>query len=389
MSLTDLYKPNKFDHFKSNFSQVKEIKSFLKNPSRLLIISGALATGKTTILSIIQEYCKDDTEILVLSNTGNYQKDFVNFTTKSSIENLIFAKKKLVLIDDMHLYEKTFLSSLKTSKVTVIGTCQTKEELKVLDLRKSVKCGAKYLKLNRISIQDCLILISDLIESHDMSDKYECDVIMQTIKECKCNIRKILNSLMFSNNTEILYDTKESPKSTEFTGNVMDMNVYELTSYFMKHKIDDKFISMNITGILSYVIYENFCTLFKMNTREMDSIKIYEEYLTIMIENDDQYYENYDYESKTITDYLLNHKLNRLLLKQNLNTSDNLKFTTVFNKLSIKSAFNKKTNAYCQTKASYCDPLSDMIVGGKEGEDIENLHKKMATDFQISENDSR
>lgn len=387
MSLIDLHEVTKFEDFKSNFSQVREIKQFIENPGRVLLISGSLGTGKSTILSIIENECKNDTEILKLSNASDYQNEYVNFTTKRSIENLIFQKKKLVLVDDMHLFDKAFLSSLKTSCVPVVGTFQTKEELKIQDLRKSVKCGAKYLKLNRITLQDCLILISDVIERNGMTERFPCDNVMKTIKECKCNVRQILHSLMFANDAASeesggQLQTIERRKA-EFSGNFLDMNVYELTAYFMKHKVDEKFVSLNITGILSYVIHENFCTLFETKTRDLKVLETYEEYLKIITDNDDQYFENYAYETKPITDYLLNHRLNGLMLRTNINATTKLKFTTVFNKLSIKSAFNKKMNIYTQAKASYCDPLSDLVVGGDEGGQVEQLRAKMLSHFTL------
>lgn len=383
MSLIDFHKPLRFDDFKSNFSQIRDINAFIQNPTTILIISGNLATGKSTIIDIIYNQLSETTEILRLSNHGNYQKDFINFTSKRSIEDLIFSKKKLILIDDVHLMDKSFISTLKTSIIPIIMTCQSKEELKVQELRRSVKLKAKYIKLNRISISDCLILVSDIVDKNNLNDEFDCDMIMQTIKEQKCNIRTILQSLPFTSMAQEDRDNHEN-KKTEFMGNYSDMNIYELTSYFLKYKVDEKFISMNLTGIISFVIYENALALLNLKSKTYENLCTYKNILRVLIENDDQQLD-YSNESKNIHDYLQNVELNSILLKSNQSKLDSFKFTTVFNKLSIKSAFNKKINQHVQSCKSYCDPNVDIVVGRDilQSGDLDLLHKKIATDFKL------
>jgi len=382
MSLLGLHKPTKFADFKGNLCQIREIRAFLQNPHNLMIVSGNLATGKSTLLDIIENDLKESVEILRLTSHANYNKDFMNFTTKRSIENLIFAKKKLILIDDIHLMDKAFISLLKTSSVPVLVTCQSKEDVKIQELRRSVKLGAKYVKLNRISLTDCLLLITELVEKNELEHIYDCDIIIKTINEHKCNIRAILQSLAFG--TTGKGNTGESGPGDKFMGNFMDMNIYELTGYFWKHRVCDKFISMNLTGIISFVTYENALSLFHLNNREPKNLKTYKDLLRILIENDDQ---RLDYlnESKYINDYLLNKRLNTLCLDSELKTLDQMKFTTVFNKLSIKAAFSKKINLHVQTNDLYCDPNVDIVVGNVDGgHEIEALYKKIAEDFKLT-----
>lgn len=382
MSLIDFHKPLLFEDFKSNFGPIRDIKAFIENPTTILIVSGNLATGKSTILDIVENELKETTEVLRLLNQGNYQKDFVNFTTKRSIEGLIFSKRKLILIDDVHLMDKSFISTLKTSPIPIIVTCQSKEELKVQELRRSVKLKAKYVKLNRISVGDCLILVSDIVDRNNLNDEFDSDLIMQTIVEQKSNVRTILQSLPFTSSVE--NDNQAKGKKNEFMGNYNDMNIYELTSYFLKHKVDDKFISMNVTGIISFVIYENALTLLSLKSKNPTNLQTHKNMLKVLIQNDDQRLE-YSNETKNITDYLQNVELNSMLLASDKTNIDNFKFTTVFNKLSIKSAFSKKVNQHVQSCKSYCDPNVDIVVGGDtiQGE-LDALHKKIASDFKLS-----
>ena len=348
--LLDFHNPLQFADFKSNFGQIRDIKSFIEKPGTILIVSGNLSTGKSTILNIIERQVSQTTEILRLSNYGNYQKDFLNFTTKRSIEDLIFQKKKLILIDDIHLMDKSFISSLKTSSTPIIVTCQSKEELKVQELRRSVKLGAKYVKLNRISISDCFILVSNIVDENELNDEFDCDTIMQTIKEQKCNIRTILQSLTFTQAPE----SEQQNNTSVFMGNFNDMNIYELVSYFLKYRIDEKFVSMNLTGIISFVIYENSLALFDLKTTPpSEELNSYKNILKLLVENDDQQFD-YSCEGKHINDYLLNMSLNSIVLNSKQKKIDNFKFTTVFNKLSIKSAFNKKINQHVQLCKYYC-----------------------------------
>lgn len=384
-SLTDFHCPLDFGDFKSNFIQVRDIKAFIENPGTVLIVSGNLATGKSTMLNIIEKQLEASTEILRLSNYGNYQKDFVNFTTKRSIEDLIFLKKKFILIDDIHLMDKSFISSLKTSTVPIIVTCQSKEELKIQELRRSVKLGAKFVKLNRISLSDCIILISDIVDKNGMDHIFNCDTIMQTIKEQKCNIRTILQSLAFTRiQREQDQQNVKNKTTNDFMGNFNDMNVYELVSYFLKHRVDDKFVSLNLTGIISFVIYENALELFDLKKKgHSEDLNLYKSILKLLVENDDQQFE-YSSETKNINNYLLNMSLNSIVLNSNQKEVEKLKFTTVFNKLSIKSAFSKKVKQHVQSCKSYCDPNVDIVVGDSIRHDIESLHKKIATDFKLS-----
>ena len=401
MSLVDFHKPLRFEDFKGNFSQIREIKAFIENPTTVLIISGNLATGKSTVIDMIDNHTKDTTELLRLSNHGNYQRDFHNFTSKRSIEDLIFKKKKLVLIDDVHLLDKSFISTLKTSTVPVVVTCQTKEELKVQELRKSVKLKAKYVKLNRLSVSDCIIIVSDIVDQRNLNDVFDCDMILKTIKEQKCNMRTILQSLALTPTrsetgpengpepeTEPEPDTvtgsRSQSQSQPFMGNFNDMNIYELTSYFCKYPVDDKFISMNLTGIISFVIYENALAILDLKSKQSSTaLDTYKRILKVLIDNDDQHM---DYSTdRHINDYLQNIQMNSLMLNAEQKKIDNMKFTTVFNKLSIKSAFSKKVTQHVQSCKSFCDPNVDIVVGGDLLEaDLDSLHRKIAVDFKLS-----
>lgn len=378
MSILEHHKPKTFEDFKSNLSQTRQIREFITNGKSLLIVSGSLATGKSTLLDIVAHQFAETTEILHLSNHSNYVKDFTNFTTKKSIENIMFSKNKLVLVDDVHLMDKAFISLLKTNTVRVIVTCQSKEELKIQDLRKSVKLGAEYLKLNRIAVSDCLILISDLVESLNLTHLYNCELIMHKIKENKCNLRRILQSLALYSHTGIDELADKASNS-----NPMDMNIYELTSYFIKNKVDDRFISMNLTGIISFVIYENALTLIDLKKRDENSLQTYKNILRVLVDHDQVQQFDHSSDSKAMADHLLNRRLNDIILEYGPKPVDKLKFTTVFNKLSVKSAFSKKLGNHVRSKNAYCNPYVDLIIDDGSSNELEALQKKFMTDFSI------
>lgn len=381
MSILEHHKPKTFEDFKSNLSQTRQIREFISNGKSMLIISGNLATGKSTLLDIVAHQYAETTEILHLSSHSNYVKDFTNFTTKKSIENIMFSKNKLVLVDDVNLMDKAFISLLKNNTVRVIVTCQSKEELKIQDLRKSVKLGADYLKLNRIAVSDCLILISDLVERLNLTHLYNCEVIMQKIKEHKCNLRRILQSLALYSHTGIDELADKAPHSNS---NPMDMNIYELTSYFIKNKVDDRFISMNLTGIISFVVYENALTLLDLKKRDEKSLETYKTILRILVDHDQVQQFEHSSDSKAIADHLLNRRLNDTILEYSPKPFDKLKFTTVFNKLSVKSAFNKKLVNHVRSKNGYCNPYVDLIIGDDSSNELEALQKKFMADFSIN-----
>ena len=158
-----------FDDFKSNYRQVQLIKSFLyTNEHNLCLISGSLATGKSTLLNIVKTI--EDFECLCIDSESNYSTEFANFISKKSIESILFNRKRIILIDDIHMMDKTFINNLKTYKEKIIATVQSKEEVKITDLKNNLKTNTLYIKLNKITFQDCFILI--LLESLNLNEKY-------------------------------------------------------------------------------------------------------------------------------------------------------------------------------------------------------------------------
>ncbi len=210
LNLYDRYEVHGFDDFKSNYKQVSEIKAFLNKNSttdaNICIISGCLASGKSTLLRLIEGH-RDDVEILKITNQDNdYSKSFDNFVYKRSLENLLFKKKRFVLVDDVHLCDKQFISKiakadLRSADVKVVVTVQHKEETKITEL-KSQKVHALYMKLNKISFQDCFLVISDLIETLNLTDTVKLDDVIHLIKYNSCNMRQTLQNLAKCDDTD-------------------------------------------------------------------------------------------------------------------------------------------------------------------------------------------
>ncbi len=355
LNLYDRYDVRGFDDFKSNYKQVVEVKGFLNrnlnspDSNSICIISGCLASGKTTILRLIEGY-RADSEVLMLTHQDEYSKAFHNFVHKRSIENMIFKKKRYILIDDIHLFDKQFIcniakTNLRGADVKVVVTVQHKEESKITEL-KSQKVNALYLKLNKISFQDCFLVISDLIETLNLSDKVDLNDVIRVIKYNNCNLRQTLQSLK---------KTDEMDSSTD-VANYSDMNVYDLTKTFVKSKVNDKFVSLAMSNLVLFLVYENLPNSLplKNKTHREQNIQTHIDILRSIITFNDEVH-MHDHISNTILNYYSMININRLITQAKGKQETSLKYTNIFNKLSIQSSFHKKLSSYSKNEI-FCKP---------------------------------
>jgi hypothetical protein len=243
-----------------------------------------------------------------------------------------------------------------------------------------------YIKLNKITFQDCFIVVSDLLEHLNLSSKVSVKTYIDTIKKQNCNLRQILQSLILTvekpkSSLELitsLSNTTISGEETKVTGNVHDMNIYEITQYFLKNRINERFLNINYYGMTNYLIYESFLPLFISKSKDKThSIKSYKSFLqnTILINNDILQQENHL--AYTFLEYYSTNKTNiNLLGTANINTI--LKFTSMFNKLSMQSTFNKKINILKNQQNAYKPYVRAICV---KDNSLDFIKKKMLIDF--------
>jgi len=375
LNIYNEYSMKSFEDFKSNYMQIQLLTSFLKSSLvsdtvNICIISGSLATGKTTLLDVIHN--SSEYETVFITSESNYTTALKNFSTKTTIESILIGKQKILLIDDVHLLDKAFITSVKNiHNLKIIVTIQSKEEAKISDLRTNAMTQRiLYIRLNRISFQDCFITVNDLLEKLNIQDKIPCDHIMSIIKDNNCNLRQILQYMSKKN-------TNTNGGGT-MTPNVQDMNVYDLTNHFLKHKINEKFLCINSTNIVNYLIYENYANIFTMKIKT-DSLNIYKTFLknTILV-NHDALQQDYS-ETKKIFEYYAMMKNNDMLHNKN-NDNAKLKFTNIFNKLSMQSAFNKKMNTnITENENNCCKPLVRAMCSADKND---FMYKKLCADFK-------
>lgn len=344
LNLYDRYKVSSFEEFKSNYKQIIQIKGFIgargqecdEYKSHVCVISGSLASGKTTMLHLIKEACKD-AEILTLSQDMNYASCFENFIGKRSIESIIFKKKRYVFIDDIHLFDKAFITKVVKScqdnpSVKVIVTVQSKEDTKVSEYR-STKVGSLFVKLNRITFQDCFLAVSDLIEKLNLNDEYDMENVMQIITQKKCNLRQTLQSMSKDE------DIEEKAQGV----NVSDMNVYDLTRYFIKNKVCDKFLSLQVSNLVLFIMYENLPKLLPMKTKKIqrENLMTYKTILEALTLYNDDESQSDNFGRNIVMEYAV-RKINACICDREVLQDTPIKYTNVFNKLSVQSGFHKK-----------------------------------------------
>ena len=369
INVYDKYTVKSFEDFKSNYRQIQLLKSFITdNNNKLCIISGALSTGKTTLLSIIKN--TENFECLCIDSESNYSQEYMNFVSKRSIESIMFNKKRFILIDDVHIMDKSFINNLKNCKDKVIITVQTKEEVKVSELKNNSKIPSVYIKLNRISFQDCFIVVNDLLETLNLNDKIQCETTMDIIKENKCNIRQTL---------QYLSKKCENDKPVKMTHNINDMNIYELTNYFIHHKVDKKFISLNISNIIFFILYENITKIlsFKSKSELNKTLTNYQIFLDVISLMNSDMLQHESLDSKYIYDNYSVPLINSIVLQKASGDMD-LKFTNIFNKLSVQSSFNKKINSNVNEHGFSKPYIKSMCM--KDNNDF--IFKKLCVDFK-------
>jgi len=373
LNIYDEYTITSFDDFKSNYRQIQLLKSFLQSgEENICILSGSLATGKTTLLNIVHK--SEEYETIFITSETNYVAELRNFSTKTTIENILKGKKKIAIIDDIHMFEKSFISNVKniiSHNLKIILTIQSKEEAKISELRiQSLKQRVLYIKLNKISFQDCFITVTDLLEKLEITDdQISCDDTMSIIKENNCNLRQTLQYLSKKSDVD---------SSTSITPNIHDMNVYDLTTYYLKNKIDAKFLSINTTNIVNYLIYENYANIFTIKVKG-DSLKVYKDFLkNIILINNDYLQQDYQEAKNVLEHYVM--FTNNIMFHKKTNENITLKFTNIFNKLSMQSAFNKKINSnIVETENNCCKPLIRAMCGADKND---FMFKKMCADFK-------
>lgn len=375
MNILEHHSVRSLQDIKSNYRQIQLLNTFLNDSdmSNFCMISGSSCTAKSSILSVISKY--SDYDVLLVDRESNHNTVLQNFVRKKSICSMLFAKKRLILVDDLHMFDKSFVTSLKDASkegIKILVTVLSKDESKVQDLKQSKKIDVLFIKLNRITFQDCVILVNDLIEQLELGDTISCETVVKCVKDHKHNIRKILQSL-----SDINLDDSGKDNSLR---NFNDMNIYELSDFFVKHKIDETFLSLNITGVILYIIYENISNIFEakkqlngpsgQNCTDINGI------LSNLI---DANMDTANYENcflKNIFDHTSSMAVNKILLS-NAKNECALKFTTIFNKLSIKSSFSKKVDEYCDTY-QFIKPYEHAMIY-KDSNDF--IFKKMSTDF--------
>lgn len=363
MNLSEHYKVISFDDFKSNFMQVREIKAFLENKNsaqNICVITGQLCSGKSTIIDILSK--NNMYESIVLTNESNYEYEFNNFVTKKTLISLMNGIERLVLIDDIHLMDKSFIKTLKKYKSTkIIVTILAKEESKIADL-KGVKVKTLFVRLKRITFQDCFVVVDNLLESIGIN--LSANEITDIVKSNNCNIRQIFQYLGKNTNS--------------MKPNFNDMNIYEITEHFLKNNFSMELLSMNISNIISFILYENLPNLLDLQSKNSldENIKRYQRVLNncILLNTDEL---NQDYSiTKTIFDHYTMNRLNRIFHETDVKSIP-LKFTTIFNKLSIQSSFNKKLINLANTH-TYIEPYIESMCKKDVGD---FLYEKLSKDF--------
>lgn len=395
MELLNKHRPDKLDAIKNNYSQMYKLKQILtEKNSGFHIIVGTISTGKTAIIDIINS--NKDYDVLRIDSNINFQNTSIhniitNFTSNNSITSFfIKPKKKVICIDDINIIshlEKQLnnIINIAKSKCLILSTVQIKEYSKLNEIKKCVKdLQTDVIFLNKISIQECLILIMNIVEKENLMNVNE-DNVMKLIKQHSCDIRKIFNDYQYFFDDQILL-----PSSDKNQKDFYDKTLYDLTNKVLTSELnvyDDAFFSNDIQ-MVSYILHENLPNRVFKNSLSKSTIEDYIKLMNYLVINEliDNYcYANSQWNLLYYKNIYVYVNMNRMLCKTTTpQTNDPLTFTQILSNISSKTILQKKINTINKYMLSNELVLLKVKTGGKEFKDIkvlQTLCSKLENDF--------
>ena len=354
MEYLQKYSPTNLSDFKSNFKQIQNINQFIHSEYGFYIISGTIASGKTTILDIIS---KLNTHETLLINTdsliNNNLKDlFDNFVNNKTISSFFCNKKKIICIDDINLIhssDKQLLSYIKSFRthISIIATVQSKELSKITDYKKYIT--SEYgITLNKITHQDCLLFVDNVIQSEQLYN-INYDNVIKLIKLRNNDLRCIFHEFYKIYDSYIFSDThkQETPQTIH-----VDQNIYDLTHKMfytdLQFESNTKFYQHDLT-LVSNIIHENLpirCfKSMKVNCDNLDKLSQISSLFSTADRFDRHISSTYHWELLNVKNRYVYPMLNMYiqpLSNKTLNTDKKYPFTTIFTTLSNKTILLKQ-----------------------------------------------
>ncbi len=167
--LSERIRPNTLDTFfgqKKLVGKGKPIRTMIENDSiSSMIFWGPPGTGKTTLAKIISE--KTSSEFFQLNAVSSGVKD-VREVIKIAKQNLLYNKKTILFIDEIHRFNKSqqdaLLNSVESGEITLIGATTENPSFEVIP---ALRSRARVYILEELSADDLKGIIERAIEEDE------------------------------------------------------------------------------------------------------------------------------------------------------------------------------------------------------------------------------
>lgn len=322
---------NKLENFIGNKNEIKNIKNFINNNEKFLIIIGKPNTGKTKLIKLIFNNLNLNYNYIIASNLPN-NNNIESFT------NLYFNNVNL-----KHLLSKNYNKSNKyliIDNIELLNNCNKKivSEIlhkKIINKKIIFITNKTYFKFNKILLKN----VNNIIEINNPSKLEITEFLKKNYNNLNNN--EYLNDIIYK--YENVNDILLYINNNKILGNIQNNNILNI----INNLLTSKFSFENIYHLYNFdkykiplLLYENYNNyLFKINTLDkiLESLILYD-----IIDN--YMYATQNWKLQNICGLI--PTLNISILLNNKNVNNKIKFTKYLNKISLISINGKSIYKY-------------------------------------------
>lgn len=234
-------KPKTLSDFVGNRKQLKTLQQQLKDEEsdiRFVCIVGPNGSGKSTVIDLLCEgYERYD-----VKEPKEMSSSLVSFLTTKTISSFFEKRRKIVVLEDIEVHEKTVITTvqktyetLKTQKTYMLISCKVLEEKRLHELNKKTY---QIIYINNPTIQESFLYLTKILEPHyDVDD----EMLLDLVKSCKGNIRDVMLNI----------------ENGFTTITFKDMNNFDITKSLCRETHTTEDVLGIDDSMASYILYEN------------------------------------------------------------------------------------------------------------------------------------
>lgn len=379
--MRSLPKLTRFGDLKGNFVATSALRKVFLTEEKLptiCIVFGPTGGGKSSLATILEHELPAEV-LVVTSNTHNIDQTLTNFIQHRTIVSMFNTRKKIVFIDDIDILitiDKSIVTLIQTLRqdIRIVCTVSSSEERKVCNLK---KIATDVVRLTRMSVRDCFLFVRDIATVDDD------DALLTLCKTHECNLKKILVYL------ESLEDHGRSASSVSQTDVFHDTSVYEQSRMVLNQPMPNSLlwsVAETDAQMTTLLLHENIVNVGMSRAKDTkELLRVYDSLI-----NGDLYERTVF--TRCAWGYLGVNSLYfaRLALINQFaharpKTTDNIKFTQQFTKLSTQMNTKKKLLELAPEMMDICKlfPLLIAVKSKLPIKTLADLQKRFGKDFGL------